>query len=253
MRRAANVVVVVLILVICGGLTVVAVARVREAAARMGCTNNLKQIGMSVRGYGDSYDKLPAAAMPNPDLRPEQRLSWIVTITPYVEASNLYSRMDKAKGWEAEENRFAALMRLRYLQCPSFSQGALVSTLAPTDYVGVAGLGVDAAALPKGDPRAGLFGYDREVTVKDIQGLARSLLLVAETGRVEGAWTAAGPPTVRGLESDGSPYLGRGGQFGGLHWNGTNVLMADGSVRFLGDDTSADVLESMAVIGAGEE
>jgi prepilin-type processing-associated H-X9-DG protein len=252
MKRFADVLVAVLIVVLSAGLTAVAIASVRAAAARITCAHNLKQIGASINEYGNQNDKLPPA-MPNPDLRPEQRLSWIVAIVPYVEANFFYTRMDRAKGWEAEENRFAALMRLRYLECPSFPQGAPVSTLVPTDYVGVAGIGADAAALPKGDSRAGLFGYDRHVSLKDIAGRASFLLLVAETGRVEGAWTAAGPPTVRGLVADGSPYLGRGGQFGGLHWHGTNVLMADGSVRFLGDDTSADVLESMAVLRAEEE
>jgi len=251
MKRFADILVAVLIVVLSAGLTAAAIGTVREAAARMSCTNNLKQIGLSVGTYGDQYDKLPPA-MPNPNLRPDQRLSWIVAIVPFVEASNLYSRMDKDKGWEAEENRFAALMRWRTFECPSFPQGTPVSTLVPTNYIGVAGLGADAATLPKGDPGAGLFGYDREVKPKDIQGRASNLLAVAETGRAEGAWTAAGRPTVRGLEADGSPYLGRGGQFGGLHRHGTNVLMADGSVRSLSDDTSAAVLESMAVIGGGE-
>jgi prepilin-type processing-associated H-X9-DG protein len=251
MRRLANVIVVVLILVICAGFTVAAIVRVREAAARISCTNNLKQIGQSVYAYGDENGKLPPV-MPNPDLRPEQRLSWIVAIVNYTEATNLYSRMDTAKGWEAEENHFAALMRWRTFECPSFPQGTPVGTLVPTNYIGVAGLRADAATLPKGDPRAGLFGYDREVKPKDIQGRASNLLAVAETGRAEGTWIAAGPPTVRGLEADGSPYLGRGGQFGGLHWHGTNVLMADGSVRSLNDDTAADVLESMAVLSDGK-
>ena len=253
MKRFADVVVAVLIVLLSAGLTAAAIARVREAGARIYCTNNLKQIGLSVGGYGDGNGKLPAAAMPNRDLRPEQRLSWIVAIVPYVESNKIYFRMDKDKGWEAEENRFAALILWRYLQCPSFPQGAPVSTLAPTDYVGVAGLGPDAAALPKGDARIGLFGYDRVVTPKDILGRASNLAAVAETGRVQGAWTAAGRPTVRGLEADGSPYLGRGGQFGGLHWNGTNVVMADGSVRLLRDGTSANVLESMAVLRAAKD
>jgi prepilin-type processing-associated H-X9-DG protein len=252
MKRFADVVVAVLIVLLSAGLTVAAIARVREAAARISCTNNLKQIGICVAEYGDQNDKLPAAAMPNPDLRPEQRLSWIVAIVPYVQASNLYSRIDKDKGWEAEENRFAALVRWRVFECPSFPQGPPASTLVPTNYIGTAGLGADAAALPKGDLRAGLFGYNREVNPKDIQGRASNLLIVAETGRVQGAWTAAGPPTVRGLEADDPPYLGHGAQFGGLHRHGTNVLMADGSVRSLSDDTAADVLESMAVIRGAE-
>lgn len=250
-RLAANVFVAVLILVVSGSLTSIGIAKVREAAARMQCTNNLKQFGLSVRDYASANDKLPAADLPNPALPPEQRLSWLVVIVPYVEANNIYSRMDKDKGWEAEENRFAALMPLKYLQCPSYPQGTPVSTLVPTDYVGIAGVGADAASLPKDDLRAGFFGYDRILTPKDIQGRASTLLLAAETCRAEGAWTAAGPPTVRGL-TDGSPYLGRGGQFGGLHPEGANVLMADGSVRLLSRDTSADVLESMAVLRVGK-
>ncbi len=191
MKRFADVVVAVLIVLLSAGLTVAAIARVREAAARLSCTTKLKQLGFSIKGYGDSYDQAPPA-MPNPALHPEQRLSWIVAIVPFVEAGDIYSRIDKDKGWEAEENRFAALMRLRYLECPGFPQVAPVSTLAPTDYVGVAGLGADAAAMPKGDPNAGLFGYDREVSPKDIQGSASNLLIVAETSRVQGAWTADG-------------------------------------------------------------
>ena len=171
---------------------------------------------------------------------------------PYIEANNIYSKMDKDKDWEAEENRFAALTLIRWFQCPSYPQGTPVSTLVPTDYLGIAGVGADAAALPKGDPRAGFFGYDRKLTPKDIQGRTSTLLEAAETGWAFGSWTAAGPPTVRGLEADGSPYLGRGGQFGGLHREGTNVLTADCSVRLLGADTSVDVLESMAILRVGK-
>ena len=252
MRPVVNVLVAVLILVISGCLTAIGIVKVREAAARIQCGNNLKQIGFSVSDYADANNSLPPAAMPNPALPTERRLSWLVLIMPYIEANRIYSKMDKDKGWEAEENRFAALTPFRCFQCPSYPQGTPVSTLAPTDYVGIAGVGADAAALPKSDPRAGFFGYGRQPTSKDIQGRTSTLLVAAETGRAFGSWTAAGPPTARGLE-DGSPFLGRGGQFGGLHREGTNVLMADDSVRLLGADTSADVLESMAVLRVGKD
>ena len=53
---------------------------------------------------------------------------------------------------------------------------------------------------------------------------------------------------MRGLSDDGSPYLGRDGQFGGTHSGGLNVGFADGSVRFLKDSIRSEVLEALVKI-----
>ena len=185
--------------------------------------------------------------MPNRELPPEKRLSWLVAIYPYAQASPLYSKMKKEASWDAEENRFAALTVLRLFQCPAYPPGFPISTLVPSHYVGIAGIGLDAAALPSSNP-CGFFGYDRELALSDIEGYKSTLVAVAETGQASGAWTAGGPATVRGLESGGAPYLAVGGPFGGYHWGGVNVLMADASVRLLSRDTAPEVLEAMAVL-----
>jgi hypothetical protein len=125
--------------------------------------------------------------MPNPDLPIQKRLSWIVSIVPYVQADILYSKMDKVKGWDAEENRFAALLRLAYLRCPAYPERPPESTLAPTHYLGIPGVGPDAAALPPGDPRAGFFGHERKFTFADIKDRTSDILMVVETGRAHGS------------------------------------------------------------------
>jgi prepilin-type processing-associated H-X9-DG protein len=169
-------------------------------------------------------------------------------MVPFAEADDLYFRINMKKGWNSEENRFLALITLHYLQCPSYPDRSPENTLIPSHYVGIAGLGADAAALPLEDPRAGFFGFERQLKLSGIQGHTSTLLFALETLQVSGAWTAGGTATVRGLEENGLPYVGPKGQFGGIHRGGMNAAFADGSVRFIRDSVDPKVLEALATI-----
>ncbi len=268
MRRAIQVLIVVVILLICSGIFTVAVVSVRDAANRAQCTNNLHQLALAIGTYHDCYSAFPTAAedkpsaawrgaaerafprdaKDNPDLPREKRLSWIVHVWPFVEAGDLYWKMDHEKGWDAEENRFAATEVLpKLLICPGYSAPP-TRDLLPTCYVGITGIGAEAINLPEGDGRAGFFGYDRTVKRSDLKDRADSILMVVETSQVHGVWTAAGLPTARGLIPDGAPYFGVGGQFGGNHRRGANVGFADGSVRFIEQSIDPAVWEAMATL-----
>jgi prepilin-type processing-associated H-X9-DG protein len=253
MTNLVKALLIALVVVIAGGLAVVAVGKVRESAARSQCVNNLRIIGMSVQTYREQVGVFPQAGLPNPALPPERRLSWLVATGAFIEASQDYNKMDLQGGWDAEENRYAALTQFRYLRCPNYPEGPPVSTLVPTHYVGLGGLGADAAALPPGDPRAGFFGYDRQLKLPDLHGRASTLLIAADTSQAEGSWTAAGPATIRGLEPGGPPYRAGGAPLGGLHPGKINVLFADESVRFLRDDIRPEVLEALVVLRGGEK
>ena len=248
MRKATQAVVVMLAVVVVVGLLVVAVVRVRDAAVRTQCSNNLKQFGLACHNHNDTFARFPPAAMPSPALPADRRLSWVFSIVPFVEADTLYREVNKEKGWDAEENRFAALLDYRIAVCPGNRDREPVSTVMPTSYIGIAGVGADALSLPEGDPRAGFFGYERKLTYDELGGRAASILVALETAQVEGAWTAAGRPTARGLEPGGAPYIGAGGQFGGTHRRGANALFADVSVRFLQEPVDPAALEAMAVV-----
>jgi prepilin-type processing-associated H-X9-DG protein len=248
MRNAVTVLVVVLMLVLATALTLSAIGRSREAAARQQCRHHLLQLGLALEGYRETYGHFPRAAEPNPSFPPQRRLSWLVSIGPFAEPTRRYVKMDRDKSWDAVENNYLALTALPFLRCPDDPNRPAPNSLVPTSYVGISGLGVHAAALPQEDPGAGFFGYDRQLVLSDVKDRTGTLLVAVETARVGGAWTAGGPPTVRGLEEDGPPYLGVKGQFGGLHPGGANALFADGSVRFLRESLDPQVLRAAATL-----
>jgi prepilin-type processing-associated H-X9-DG protein len=238
-----------LIVVIVGGLLVIGIRNINAAAVRIQCTNNLRQLGLAVLNYADTNSKkFPLAGMQNANLPPEKRLSWLVSIVPYIMSTDLYTRLDREKGWDADENHYTGLTGMRVFLCPGHPPRTPTSTLAPTDFVGISGIGADAVDLPEGDPQAGFFGYERQLSLAGLPRSAGTLMAITETSRASGAWTAAGPPTVRGLVDGASPYLGRDGQFGGIHNQGLNIAFADASVRFVKNSIDPTVFESLARI-----
>lgn len=84
--------VVIAIIAILIGLLLPAVQKVREAAARMKCQNNLKQLGLGVHSYHDTYSRfVPAGNI-------STWLSWHVGILPYIEQAALFNKFSQATG-----------------------------------------------------------------------------------------------------------------------------------------------------------
>ena len=83
--------VVIAIIAILIALLVPAVQKVREAAARAQCTNNLKQVGLAIHNYHGAFKVFPPASTRAPD-RYMHGPTWWVYILPYVEQGNVFDK-----------------------------------------------------------------------------------------------------------------------------------------------------------------
>src|SRR3954465_11140389 len=91
--------VVIAIIAILIALLVPAVQKVREAAARTQCENNLKQIGLALHSYHDTFKKFPHNGRPVPS--GGIRRCWATDILPYIEQAAMYNRYDQTQNWSA--------------------------------------------------------------------------------------------------------------------------------------------------------
>jgi hypothetical protein len=277
MRRRITVLVLVLGFLLTAGLAVIATIRAREAAGRMQCQNNLKQIALAVHNHAGTFDSLfPTATIPVEGLSPEKRLSWLVSIMPYMDQIGL--GIDRTKAWDAEKN-LEPTFNSRDIEhrtevvrpvgeyilfcCPAHSATAEPGSPGLTHYVSIAGLGSDAASRSAGYPGIGFFGHDRRTRLEDVKDGAATTIMVIETTWKNGPWTAGGYPTDRGLDPGAGPYLGTRGQFGSNHIRGdlfaasppcmTNAAFVDGSVRSPTSAIKPEVFEALATIAGGED
>jgi prepilin-type processing-associated H-X9-DG protein len=266
--------VVVVLGVIALALLLPATCKVRQAGARVQCMNNLKQLAIGLHNYAsntpgaapgrEAPPLLPAGTVPNAALPPERRLSWFVELLPYIEQDTLFGQIDRQASWDARANADAVGAPLKGLLCPASLGEPAAQATNVTNYVGLAGLGLDAASQPNGHPGIGLFGYDRRADLSKIKDGLANTALILETARENGPWARGGPATVRGLDTGDRPYVGVGRAFGGLHFSeatifrgrrslGCNVAMADGSVRLLKDSAAPEVLEALVTVAGGEK
>jgi hypothetical protein len=239
---------------------------VREAAARAQCSNNLKQLVLALHNYSDRNDALPCGTMPQPSLTPDERLSWLVALLPYLEQADLYNRFDETSGWASEHNRSASARPVKCFICPSQPMPGSSDAWPLSSYVGIAGVGADAASLPLKDARCGVFGYERRTTMKDIKDGTSCTLCILETCSDNGQWAAGGRATVRPLDPEQQPYIGENRPFGMEHRQPilgslafsrmpelANAAMLDGSVRILNASISAQTLEAMSTIAGNDK
>ena len=224
-----------------------AVQQARMAARRTVSKNNLKQLGLAMHNYHDVYNHFPVGTQPDTDLQPEQRLSFFYSILPYMEQAALYNQMrvsDKTR-WDGDP-----LRRLTTVAVETFHNPNLPTVLPhAAHYVGMAGVGEDAPELPVRHERAGIFGYDRKTRFRDVLDGTSNTIMLTETNEVDIPW-AAGGRTLKSLTQE--PYVNGPDGIGSPTPGGCNVLMADGSVRFISEDIDPEMMRRLAAMADGK-
>ena len=157
--------VVIAIIAILIGLLLPAVQKVREAAARMKCQNNLKQMALALHNYHDSNGKFPGGG--EGSSLGGHGLSWMAHVLPHIEQGNIYNKFD-LKGTPGQEHTgifyhhnqtggAANGAKISTFVCPSATLTEMMAVAGPCPlgvqrptYVGIAGAADHPSAVNHG-------------------------------------------------------------------------------------------------------
>jgi prepilin-type N-terminal cleavage/methylation domain-containing protein/prepilin-type processing-associated H-X9-DG protein len=271
-RRAFTLIellVVIAIIAVLVGLLLPAVQKAREAAARSQCQNNLKQMGLALQNYHDSWKVLPygykaTGAYSDGATDTNPGWGWATYILPYLEQANLYKSLNLSLNVQDPSNTGIQVMLKSYL-CPSdnlppaaFSVPGSNVLAAPSSYAACTGGDESAVNAATG---LGVFYRNSKTALTDIRDGTSTTILVGERawGNAQGIWAGAisGATINRGVQNNnptGGALTGPASNLilahahlnnsltdpdGGLddfssnHVNGSHMLFGDGSVRFL--------------------
>jgi prepilin-type N-terminal cleavage/methylation domain-containing protein/prepilin-type processing-associated H-X9-DG protein len=284
--------VVIAIIGILVSLLLPAVQFARESARRVQCSNNLKQIGVSLNTFHDARRQFP----PGRDSWPAP-FSTQAHLLPYQENANLQNLIDFTQPTSTGVNVQAATTRVPLFECPSDSSQGRVpgSTFAACNYVGNVGTGINNGDYVTGD---GVFLLTTTVGFQDLIDGSSQTAAFSESLLGDGGFTqtdsrrqvvqlSGSTPTAPGSCTSG-PYFGKrgdrwinGGYLATLynhyfppnapdwdclnaannfglktarsnHRGGVTVLMCDGSVHFVANSIHLKTWRAIATRGGND-
>jgi prepilin-type N-terminal cleavage/methylation domain-containing protein len=273
--------VVIAIIAILIGLLLPAVQKVREAAARMSCSNNLKQLGLAMHNHNDSQGKFPYVRSGGG----QNRHTWAMLLLPYIEQDNLYklyrtpitgvSQTDGFNNHTATDPQMVAARQtqIKAYFCPSrrgapslspITTGSTVTGL-PSDYAACIG---DTGTVPT----PGVFkmvNSNHMTTANKITDLTDGTSNTVMIGEKHIPLNSINTPIADGMILSGSEtqtYTRRLGvnnplaqsntavlanQFGSWHAGITMFVLGDGSVRGFRNSINGTQLGYLANIADG--
>jgi prepilin-type N-terminal cleavage/methylation domain-containing protein/prepilin-type processing-associated H-X9-DG protein len=281
--------VVIAIIAILIGLLLPAVQKVREAAARIQCQNNLKQLGLGLHNYHDVNGGFPPAkqdyqAGVTPVNTPTH--CWVAFVLPYIELDNLYKTYNFQVNWDNAANDGTAAKpkagqyQAKIFLCPAAPPvRSTANARGAIDYSPpnqVARPNPFLHPVPPSDSTfLGVLGHNVKRRILEVSDGTSTTILLAEdggrnqvwamgrlisTGGATGAWAnPATEITINGYDPATKSQPGACGvncysnnEVYGFHPAGANALFTDAHVQLLRAGLSVNILVPLVTRGGGE-
>lgn len=210
----------------------------RPAARRTVCRNNLKQIGLAIHNYHDVHSHYPMATYSSEGAAkagmPER--SWRVTVLPFLDQEPLYREYDQDVAWDVAPNDVLQKNVVAAYGCPGRPAKFDNQRRFLASYSAVTGAGA-------------VFENNKFRSAATITDGVSNTLMVVETCGAPMIWTQPHDVDIDtnpiGVNLSGTTRHRSSGMLSSYHLDGANALLADGSVRFVSQDTSPDVLQAL--------
>ncbi|MBI5759663.1 MAG: DUF1559 domain-containing protein [Planctomycetales bacterium] len=197
------------------------------------CKNNLKRIGLALHNYHDNYHSFPPAYVLGPDGKPWH--SWRVLVLPFLEETDLAKAYRFDEPWNGPNNSQLLKRCPEVFRCHS-AKGKVPPTT--TNYVAVVGT---ETVWPGASP----------VSIGEITDGTSNTVLVVEVRDAGIPWLA--PYDLSFEEASAGPSNSAGRRPSSFHEHGGNVLMCDGTVRYIQLDINRETLRALFTRDGGEE
>jgi len=280
-RRAFTLIellVVIAIIAVLIALLLPAVQQAREAARRSQCKNSLKQIGLAIHNYHDSFNTIP------PGWISTNLFGWNSMILPNMDQGPLYSALNFNNVWTADATN--PIKILPVLRCASDTGTPTVTTLVTagrSNYAGVGGSSTITTTTNLVITTGGSFGENSKHNFRDHTDGLSNTLIVGERKSAGGAsqnpggdtvWvgiandnTSAGQcliigdtaavdaPNNKGTNSATVSYIASTSPMEGyssFHVGGAQFLLGDGSVRFISENVNTTTYANPRTIADGQ-
>ncbi|AMV31566.1 hypothetical protein VN12_05565 [Pirellula sp. SH-Sr6A] len=216
-----------------------AVQAAREAARKVPCKNNLRQVGIALHNYHDTHKSLPTGcvewrawnAPPN-----RRQFAWSAMLLPFVEQLNLHQQINWNKPFDAPENSSVAKTDLSIYLCPT--EPDLTPNKGQISYGGIFGeLIVDR------EQDDGLFVNERAFRFSDvIDGLSNTLAVSEDVGGPDRQWINGRNifAVAHGI-NDPTAWVGDN-EIRSAHEGGAMFLFADARTLFVSESIDKQLL-----------